>query len=107
MPCRCDDIESDEGYWNSYIKVLMTQLIDEIKNHPNPRGWMPEEVHKSWIEAFSHLLSGCPEKLNYKIKENIEKFGSKVPNSIKDKTPTELTFKEVERIIKPYDNDPS
>lgn len=62
MPCRCDDMENDEGYWNSHIKILMNELVAEIKNNPMPKGWLPEEVYGSWEKAFKHLLRGCPEK---------------------------------------------
>ena len=62
MPCKCDDIESDYGYWDSYIKVLMKELVSEIKNNPHPKGWMPEEIYNGWEMAFRHLLRGCPEK---------------------------------------------
>ena len=62
MPCRCeDDGIDDEGYWDSYIKVLMKELVSEIQNTV-PRGWDKEYVHYKWIEVFSHLLKGCPEK---------------------------------------------
>lgn len=87
MPCRCDDRESDEGYWDSYPKVLMEQLVGEINNNI-PLGMDKEYVRYAWIKAFDHLLKGCSEKNNPEIDSNKS---------------TEISIKDIERVMEPYE----
>ena len=61
MPCRCEDKESDNGYWDSHIKVLMEQLVAEI-NNTMPWDYDKIYVKNAWVKAFDHLLNGCPQK---------------------------------------------
>ncbi len=44
MPCRCDDKESDNKYWDSHIKVLMKELVSEINNT------MPWDYDKIYVK---------------------------------------------------------
>lgn len=71
MPCICHGEISGKEEFDSFRKEhpeKWNQILDHIKeasdlirSNPISAECWAEEWHKIWMEAFAHLLQGCPE----------------------------------------------
>jgi hypothetical protein len=65
MPCRCCNAgKPSQGFINpeeQEINEVLKLVAKLIYRAGKQRGDDLEDWNKSWIEAFSHHLRGCPE----------------------------------------------